>query len=158
MKRIFIALMLLPLSSFAMEQPSKESAVVITVTRDGSADQKTEFLSYQKEKNVELVVFDREYKTTIKYTVNLALLGIQQGKAMVKYSVDASLDTEEQTVTRSGEISFARGHVGAKGTKVEQMIPVNVRHVQELKSPGKQTATLGLTIITAAIQGPQAKL
>ena len=153
MKRIFLVLMLLPLSSFAME----ENPVVVTVTRDGAADQKTEIFTDQKEQSLSLFMFDRDYKSTIKYTVNLTLLKIQQGKASIKYSVDTTIDTEDRKVTRSGEMSIARGRMNFKGAKVEQVIPVNIRHVQELKSHDKQPATLGLTVIHV-LDGTHAKL
>lgn len=155
MKHIFTAFILLPFSAYAMSEEVKESAVVITVTRDGAADQKTEIFTHQKEQSLSLSMFDRDYKSTIRCTVNLALLKIHQGKATIKYSVDTTIDTEDSKVTRSGEMSFVRGRINLKGVKVEQTIPVNVRHIQDLKLPDKFPTTLGLTVIHVLPQATQ---
>jgi|GEM_PF-2356061 len=149
MKRIFLVLMLMPLSSFAMEKKD-ERIVAISLTRDGEGERKVVSLSPDgQEIKTKFPMFSRDLKSKYEYTVALSLLNLKNKHATIK-----SYLSKEQLLTEKESAAIFTETIKID----EKALPVNQRNVMEFKYLSDMTVlkddktevypvTLGLVIL-----------
>jgi hypothetical protein len=150
MKHIFAGLILLPLSTLAMNEPLKknesanEKVVVISLTRDGEGGRQLDLFSDEtKEVKKSFDKFSRDLKSKYQYNVAFSLLKLEKGKATIKGSIGKKQAWKE----KNNDMSFLTETIIIE----EQTIPVNERKVMEfnylsdLENP--MPVVLGLVIL-----------
>lgn len=123
MKRIIMALALLPLSSFAMKE-NNGALGYVSLTRDGEGDRKGVSFSMEKEVNEKFSMFSRDLKSHYQYTVALSLLKLSKDQATIKGYVSRELVTVEKDAVAAFRETIKID---------EKTIPVNMREVIKLK-------------------------